>query len=170
MRPNAPSMLAESELDADALLESAISCCARQLNLDEQDVRQQLRNGSCQAHSSLRYAVAKRVADYLGQLGGGIRGVYLYGSAMNDTARSCSDIDLVVLVERKLDQAQTLLQQLDLALLTSYRTLIGTARPPRSLLDVHLVDVEEEKIRRSHGAIIHSLQTSPICLWKRTTT
>ena len=170
MRPNAPSMLAETELDADALIKSAFSCCARQLNLDEQDVRQQLRDGSCQAHSSLRYAVAKRVADYLGQLGGGIRGVYLYGSAMNDTARSSSDIDLIVLVERKLDQARTLLQQLDLALLTSYRALIGTAPLPRSLLDVHLVDMEEEKTRRSYGAVIHSLQTSPVCLWRRTST
>ena len=170
MRPNTPSMLAETELDADALLKSAVSCCARQLNLDEQDVRQQLRAGSCQAHSTLRYAVAKRVADYLGQLGGGIRGVYLYGSAVNDTARSCSDIDLVVVVERKLDQARTLLQQLDLALLTSYRALIGTAPLPRSLLDVHLVDMKEEKTRRSYGAVIHSLQTSPVCLWQRTST
>ena len=170
MRHNSPSMLAGTELDANALLKSAISCCARQLNLDEQNVHQQLRDSSCQVHSLLRYTVAKRVANYLGQLDGGIRGVYLYGSAMNDTARSSSDIDLIVLVERKLDQARTLLQQLDLALLTSYRALIGTAPLPRSLLDVHLVDMEEEKTRRSYGAVIHSLQTSPVCLWRRTST
>ena len=166
-RFDAPSMLAEAELDADTLLESAVSSCARQLHLDEQDVCRQLREGSCPTHSLLRYAVAKRVADYLGQLDGGIRGVYLYGSAMDDTARSCSDIDLVVLVERKLDQARSLLQQLDLALLTSYRALIGTAPHPRSLLDVHLVDLEEERTRRSYGAVIHSLQTRPLCLWRR---
>jgi len=168
MRLNAPSMLTRTELDADALLQSCIVCCAKQLNLDEQSVHRQLRNGSCQAHSLLRYTIAKRLADYLGRLGGGICGVYLYGSAMNDTAQPNSDIDLVILVERKLDQARTLLQQLDLALLTSYRALIGIARVPRSLLDVHLVDTEEEKMRRSYGAVIHSLQTSPVCLWKRT--
>ncbi len=165
MRPDTPSMLVEAELDADVLLNSATSFCAKRLGLDELQVCHQLRVGSCQAHSTIRYAIAKKVANYLGQLGSGICGVYLYGSAMNDDAGPCSDIDLVILVERKLDQARILLQRLDLALLTSYRTLIGTAHLSRSLLDVHLVDVEEEKKRHGYGAVIRSLHTRPVCLW-----
>lgn len=116
-------------------------------------------------HSLLRYAIAKRLANYLGQLGGGICGVYLYGSTMNDDAGPCSDIDLVVVVKRKRDQALLLLRCLDLALLTSCRAFIDPMRLPASLLDVHLVDVEEEKNRRGYGAILHSPQTHSVCLW-----
>ena len=109
-------------------------------------------------------------ASYLGGLECGVRAVYLYGSTMNDEAGFCSDIDLIVLVERKRDQARVLLRQLDLALLTSYRTLIGEGHLPATLLDVHFVDEGEEKARRGYGAVLRSLHTGPVSLWWRNLT
>jgi len=159
-------MLVETELDTDVLLDRAISFCTEKLGQDQLQVRQHLSNGSRKAHSTLRYAIAKRTAEYLGQLDCGIRGVYLYGSAMSDDAGLCSDIDLIVLVERKLDQARTLLQRVDLALLASYRALIGSQYLPPTLLDVHLVDVKEEQKCRGYGVVIRSLQTCPVSLWE----
>ena len=160
-------MLIAPELDTDALLTAALLSCASKLGQNVVQLRAQLGNGSPAAHSTLRYVIAKKVARYLGKLQCGIRGVYLYGSTMNDEAGLGSDIDLLVLVERKRDQARILLLQLDLALLTSYRTLIGEGYSPATLLDVHFVDGEEEKAHRGYGAVLHSLHTSPVSLWWR---
>ena len=163
-------MLVASELDTDALLRAALLSCARKLGQDATQFRAQLGNGSPVAHSTLRYAIAKKVALYLGELECGVRGAYLYGSTMNDEASFCSDIDLIVLVERKRDQARILLRQLDLALLTSYRALIGEGHLPATLLDVHFVDEGEEKARRGYGAVLRSLHTGPVGLWWRNLT
>ena len=169
IHPDAPSMLIESEIDADALLSSALELCAKQLGVDEPELLEQLRNDSPKAHSVLRYALAKEVAEYLRGLRCGIRGVFLYGSTMTDTAGLASDIDLIVLVEMKLYQAQTLLQHLDLALVTSYRALVGREHL-FSFLDVHLVDVKEERENHGYAALLHSPHTRPVSLWQYTST
>ena len=157
-------MFIGTEIDADALLSNALSFCAKQLGLDKPELLQQLRNDSPKAHSVLRYALARGVAEYLRDLGCGIRGVFLYGSTMTDTAGLASDIDLIVLVEKKIDQARTLLQHLSLAVVTSYRTLVGRDHL-LSFLDVHLVDVEEERENHGYAALLHSPHTRPVSLW-----
>lgn len=167
--PDSPSMLIGSEMDADALLSGALALCAKQLGLDEPELLQQLRNNSPKTHSVLRYALAKGVAEYLRDLECGIRGVFLHGSTMTDEAGLASDIDLIVLVEKKVDQARTLLQHLGLALVTSYRALVGREHL-FSFLDVHLVDVKEERENHGYGALLHSPHTRPVSLWQHTST
>ena len=85
---------------------------------------------------------------------------------MNGNAGIASDIDLIIVVEHKLDQVCRLLQRLDLALVTSYRSLLGLTSGPVTLLDVHLVDVEERKMRHGYGAVLCASETSPVCLWR----
>lgn len=166
MSPNTPSGLLAAELEAEVLLDRAVMFCANRLHMTEIRVVQTLQRGEPEVHSTLRYAVAKGVGDYLRELGCGFRAVYLYGSAMNGNAGIASDIDLIIIVEHKLDQVCNLLQRLDLALVTSYRMLLGFAYGPASLLDVHIVDVEEERKRDGYGAVLCSPETSPVCLWR----
>lgn len=168
MGPYIPSMLLGPEMETAPLLDLAVRFCARRLGKSERDVLRDLAGEDPEAHSTLRYSIAKGLSEHLGRLGRAIRAVYLYGSAMNGDARACSDIDLIVVVDRKLDQAQTLLRRLDLALVTSYRALLGGEAGLTSLLDVHFVDAEEEEKRQGYGAILCSTETSPVCLWRDT--
>jgi predicted nucleotidyltransferase len=166
--PHLPSMILEPEMDAAPLLDAALRFCSLRLGRTEKEILEDLRREEREAHSSLRYAMAKGLSEYLARLGRSIQGVYLYGSTMNGDARAGSDIDLIVVVGRKLDQAQALLRRLDLALLTAYRELLGSEVGPRSILDVHLVDADEEVERQGYGAVVHSTETSPVCLWRDT--
>ena len=163
-----PSMILEPEMDAAPLLDCAVRFCATRLGKSEKEIVRALEAGDPGAHSTLRYAIAKGLSAHLAGLGRSIQAVYLYGSSMNGDARAGSDIDLIVIVGRKLDQAQALLRRLDVALVTAYRDLLEDDAGPRSILDVHLVDVDEEVERRGYGAVVHSSETSPVCLWRDT--
>ncbi len=163
---NTPSGLLAAELEAEVLLDRALVFCADRMHRSGDQVVQALREGEAEVHSTFRYAVAKGLGAYLGNLGCDFRAFYLYGSAMNGEAGIASDIDLIIVVEHKLDQVRRLLQRLDLALVTSYRSLLGLTSGPVTLLDVHLVDVEERKMRHGYGAVLCSSETSPVCLWR----
>jgi predicted nucleotidyltransferase len=168
MKPYVPSLLLSAELEGGPLLDEALQFCAERLRRPESEVRRALRGDDQEAHSTLRYAIAKGLSVYLARIGGGIYAVYLYGSAMKGEARPFSDIDLLVLVDRKLDQVRAFLGRVDLALVTAYRSLLGTKDDPASLLDIHLVDVGEEEARQGYGALVGSARISPVCLWRVT--
>jgi len=161
-----PSVLLAPEMKAQGLLEEALASSARRLGRSEAQVLDALRANDPEAHSTLRYGIAKGLGAYLGRLGSGILALYVYGSTMEGGATRTSDIDLIVLVNRKIDPMRSLLGRVDLALATSYRGLLGDARSPVSLLDAHLVDVEEEKGRHGYGAVLSSTRTCPVCLWR----
>ena len=168
MGPYVPSLFLEPEMEAAPLVDLAVRFCAKRLGQTESEIRRGLAKEDPEVHSTLRYAIAKGLSEHLGRLGRAIQAVYLYGSAMNGGAKAGSDIDLIVVVSRKLDQAESLLRRLDLSLLASYRALLGGGRAPASLLDVHFVDAEEEEKRLGYGAIVHSTDMSPVCLWRVT--
>lgn len=160
-----PSGLLAAELESEVLLNRAVAFCANRLHVSVEQAVIALRNGEAPTHSTFRYKIAKGIAGYLGRLECGVCAVYLYGSAMNGDAQIASDIDLIVVVHRKLDQAYALLQRLDLALVTSYQGLLGPIRGPARLLDVQFVDVEEQWKHRGCGAVLRSVEASPVCLW-----
>ena len=168
MGPYIPSLFLEPEMDAAPLLDLAVRFCARRLGKSEAEVLRDLEGGESEAHSTLRYSIAKGLTEHLARLGRAIQGVYLYGSAMNGDAHVASDIDLIVIVAQRFDEASALLRRLDLALVAACRERLGTEGVPRSLLDVHLVDVDDEADRRGYGALVHSTETSPVCLWRHT--
>jgi len=163
---NTPSGLLAAELEAEVLLDRALMFCADRMHRSVDQVIQAAREGETEVHSTLRYAVAKGLGTYLGSLGCDFRAFYLYGSAMNGDAGIASDIDLIIVVKHKLDQVSRLLQRLDLALTTSYKSLLGLTPGPGKLLDVHLVDIEEREMRHGYGAVLCSSETSPVCLWR----
>ena len=166
MTPNTPSGLLAAEIEADVLFDRALMFCAKRRHTSADQVIQTLREGNPEAHSTFRYAVAKGLANYLGNLGCEFHALYLYGSTMNGNAGIASDIDLIIVVPHKLDQVFSLLQRLDLALVVSYQALLGVAYGPTSLLNVHLVTTEEKQERHGYGAVLCSPETSPICLWR----
>jgi hypothetical protein len=166
MNVETPSGLLPSEAPAVALIERAIDRCARRRGEFSESTLERLRRGDPETHSSFRYALAKGLGEYLGGLGASFRALYVYGSAMGNAASPCSDIDLLIVVERRRDEVARLLLRIDLALATCYRELLQGAPAPASLLDVHVMDASEERERRGYGALLTGLGTCPVCLWR----
>ena len=168
MRTDTPSLLLAPEMEAEKLFARAIAFCNHRVRGKREQVFAALRTGDTELHSTLRYALAKELAAYLGRLGCSFQGVYLYGSTMQGEAHPSSDIDLIILVGQKKDRILALLRGLDLALVTVYRILLNTGKVPCSLLDVHVVDLQESNKSQGYGAILDSTGTRPICLWRYT--
>jgi len=166
MNVETPSGLLPSEAPAVALIERAIDRCARRRGELWESALERLRRGDPETHSSFRYALAKELGEYLGGLGVSFRALYVYGSAMGNTASLCSDIDILAVVERRRDEVVRLLLRIDLALSTGYRELLQGAPAPASLLDIHVVDASEEREGRGYGALLTGLGTCPVCLWR----
>jgi len=169
MLPDAPSGLIPSEIEAERVFDRVLEQCARS-PLTREDVLRQLKDGEAEVHSRLRYALAKELSAYLGQLNAGFHGVYLYGSAMGDAASRYSDIDVIVVVEVRNDQTAALLARLDLSLVSQYRDLVGTQSLPQSLFDIRVIDEQDLAERDGYGAVVHGLYTCPVCLWRSTAT
>ncbi len=117
-------------------------------------------------HSAFRYALAQEFCRYVSGLGSTFRAVYVYGSTMDGRTRPSSDVDIIAWVGRKSDTAESLLLRLDRLLTQGYRTLTGCSSL-RCLFDIHLVDDEDIELNRGYGAVVRSVWTAPVCLWRR---
>ena len=168
MYASVPSGLLPSEAPVAALLEQAVLRCAERKRETPEAALDELRRGEPDTHSTFRYALARSLGEYLGGLGVSFRAIYVYGSAMRDRSSPCSDLDLLIVVNRHRDEITRLLLRLDLGIATGYQKLLqGRAAPP-SLLDIRLIDANEEEERRGFGAMLSGLETCPVCLWRST--
>ena len=160
-----PSGLITSEIASSCVVFGALEQCARRSGTDEDEVLHLLVGGDRQAHSDLRYAIAKRLADHLKAIGAPFLGVYVYGSLMTDTAGIGSDIDMIVVVRERNDVVTRLLKSVDLVLTADYRLALGGSAVS-SLLDVHIVDATQERERQGYGALLADKHAAPVCLWR----
>ena len=160
-----PSGLLSSEFQVRRVLEQAGADCARRLGVDRDTVFDLLLHGDRSVHSAFRYALAEGIAGHLGGLGAAFQGVYVYGSAAGESAGPASDIDFIVVVDRRCAEAERIIRLLNLSLSHCYRSVTGFSGPT-DLLDVHVVDLDEEHDRRGYGAVLHDPWTAPLCLWR----
>ncbi len=168
MLSRTPSGFVPAEVPNGILFKQALEVCAHRHGLSAEAVLRQLEKGDCRMHSTFRYGLAKGLSSYLASLGSIFHEVYVYGSSIKEAANPASDIDVIVVVERRRDEIANLLKRLDLSLTAHYRQLIGLERDPVSLLDVHVIDRIEQAERSGYGAVIDGLHTRPICLWRST--
>ncbi len=161
-----PSGLMPIEVSPAVLIDEALAHCAVKLAQPERLIIERLRSGDAEVHATFRYALAKMIAKYLGSLGLPFRAVYVYGSAMEEASSPCSDIDIIVDLERDSDRVRWLLRGFDIGLVTQLRALLPQARGLRSLLDVRFVtDCPSRGTDRYTGGF-SGLGTSPVCLWR----
>jgi len=161
-----PSGYLPAEVPNGLLLEQALEACAHRYGLPVEKILRRLEDGDRQMHSAFRYGLAKGLSAYLASLGSVFREVYVYGSAIGESSNPASDIDVIVVVERRRDEIASLLKRLDLSLTSHYRCLLGLKRNPVSLLDIQVVDGIEQAERTGYGAVVDGLHTRPICLWR----
>ena len=155
-----------AEVPNETLFEQAIGVCCHRFGLSADVILHRLEDGDRVMHSTFRYGIAKGLSLYLAGLGCGFHEVYVYGSSVNESSNPCSDIDVIVVVERRRDEIGYLLKRLDLSITSHYRRLLGLSRHPASLLDIHVIDRQEQAERSGFGAVIDGLHTRPICLWR----
>lgn len=166
MSSRTPSGLAASELPNCILFEEALDACSHRYGISAEAVLLRLEEGDRQMHSTFRYSLAKGLSAYLATLGSVFHEVYVHGSAIGESANPTSDIDVIVVVERRRDEIANLLKKIDLSLACHYRRLVGLKLAPTSLLDIHVVEREEQAERSGYGAVLDGLHTRPICLWR----
>jgi len=155
-----------TEIPDELLFLEAVESCARAHGSTVDEALRRLEEGNRESHSSFRYGLAKGLSSYLGSIGCTFREIYVYGSTMDGHANPASDIDVIVVVDKRRDELNRLLNLLDVSLTTCYRQLVGLGQNPRSLLDIQVVERCEASERSGRGAVLAGLNTRPICLWR----
>ncbi len=161
-----PSLLLGPGVRPAGFLARALGTAAARGGCDAQGFLADLRAGDPGAHSAFRYALAQEFCSFAASLGTTFRAVYVYGSAVEGRSRPGSDVDVIVWVTRKSGTVESLLVRLDALLARGYRKLTGYGSL-RRLFDIHLVDDEDVELRRGYGAVVRSVWTAPVCLWRR---
>ncbi len=167
MIASTPSGLLPAECSATLLISEALDHCVRCLGGSAESALHRLRSGDPAVHSLFRYALARGIGRHLGQLGVCFHAIYVYGSAMQDTANPCSDIDLIAVIRSRCDEVVRLLRRLDTAILAGYRVLMAGAPTPDLLLDVRFVEADEEQVC-GYGSVLSGPGQSAVCLWRST--
>lgn len=159
------------------MMEEALEFCADKAGLDgkEQAVNA-LRSGDCCACEYMRYAMAQRLAAYLGSVDETIKTVYTYEpeyATMTDGAipgrpNLTPGFSLVVKVSRKSAALSSLVASVNSALAEACRKLgCPAANALCYELDVGVADDDDVRRRVGYAALINSLYVRPIEVWSR---
>lgn len=157
---------------ADAALNTALSCCAHKMGVDDEQVVVRLRQGDGATRNRYHYDLAKQIAETLGKLDESIKAVYVldYDATPEDLCFCEADADplihLIVWTQRRTPALNALAAAVDRALVQSYRDLVG-APQMGNLLDVQVVDDADVQQRTGYGALFGSIHHRPITLWER---
>jgi hypothetical protein len=159
------------------MMEEAIEVCAHRANFKgKEQVMEALRNGNCHICGHLRYALARRLAEYLGSVDDTIENVYTYepeqativDEAIPSRPNLTPGFNLIVKVSRKSAALSSLVASVSSALAEVCRQLgCPTATALCYELDVGVADDDDVQRRVGYGALISSLYVRPIEIWQR---
>lgn len=171
-----PAMRFENTIVTN-MMEDALEFCAEKACLEGKErARDALRHGDCSVCEYLRYALAQRVAEYLGSVDDTIKAIYTYepeyatsGDEVIPGRPSLSPgFNLIARVSRKSAALSSVVASVNFALTEEYKRLgCPKANAPCSELDVKAVDDDEVQKRTGYGALISSLYVRPIEVWHR---
>jgi hypothetical protein len=165
--------LADITSIAEKTLEQTVEYCAKKMKLSPpQLVLDCLHRGESHACDYFHYNLAKQVAEHLSQLDDSIRAVYLcnYDATPMDTYLSeemhMPLVHLIVWTQRKTAALDAVVRALDQALVRHYAEMADTPHLQR-ILDVQVVEDPEVENRVGYGALLSSIHTPPLQVWKR---
>jgi hypothetical protein len=171
-----PAMRFDNTIVTD-MMEDALEFCAEKACLEGKErARDALRHGDCSVCEYLRYALAQRVAEYLGSVDDTIKAIYTYepeyatsgDEAVPGRPNLSPGFNLIARVSRKSAALSSVVASVNFALTEEYKRLgCPKASAPCSELDVKAVDDDEVQKRTGYGALISSLYVRPIEVWHR---
>lgn len=158
----------DHHLNIMEIMAEAVRFSCRKEQLSQDQFLKRLLSGQENAHSRLRYALAKGISRYLGSMDDNLESVYVYGSTMADNAGSSSDIDLIVKVKSKNGQTRRAFEILDTYLRVSYKILLADDDlPMKCMLDVQIIDQNDIEQKINYGSVISSRSIAPVKVWSR---
>jgi len=159
------------------MVEEALEFCAEKVGLkDKEQARSVLLTGDCCACEYLRYALAQKVAEYLGSVDDTIKAVYTFepeyatyvDGAILARPNLSPGLNLIARVSRKSAALSSVVASLSSSLAEECKQLgCNKANVLCYELDVKVVDNDEVQKRVGYGALISSLYVRPIEVWHR---
>lgn len=161
-----PSSSLGLSVDIANMFRQAIRYCAEKLKIEPEEAVELVCQDDKSANSYLRYALAKQLCGYLGGLGDTFKSIYIHGSAVKGISGSTSDIDMILLVNKKVDELAILLAKLNLLISKYYQLVMGEkTRGMQEMLDIKIIDEKDVFYRRGYGSVVTSIHVSPIKIW-----
>jgi hypothetical protein len=159
------------------MMEEALEFCAEKACLKgKEQARDVLLAGDCCVCEYLRYGLAQKVAEYLGEVDDTIQAIYTYepehatsvDGAIPARPNLSPGFNLLARVSRKSAALSSVVASMRSALAEEYRQLgCPKANALCSELDVRVADEDEVAKRTGYGALISSLYVRPIEVWQR---
>ena len=169
MLSNLTTLDSSTSFDTRSSFNCALEFCEKKLKEAKTRVTWLLRKGDKAAHSNFRYGLAKEIGIYLGNLSNCLLEVYVHGSAVKNKSGPGSDLDMIIMTEYKLEPLKFLLFKLNDEIEHFYNEFMEGdyfTGGFSSFLDIKLVDRSELEARKSFGAVISSVNSSPIKIWQ----
>lgn len=158
------------------MVQSALDRAAKLESTTPEEALAALQRADCAVCERVRYALAQRIAEYLGSVDASVKAVYFYepeyatagdGVAMESTAMS-RGIHMIVWAARKSAALTSVVNMLGSSLDEEYKALAcPKAKPLCYNLDALVVDDDEVLGRTGYGALVSSFHVRPIQLWGR---
>lgn len=159
------------------MMEEAIRFCTEKMGFKGKErTMKVLHNGDCRACEYMRYALAQRLAEYLGSMDDTIKTIYTYEPeyatsvdvAIPGRPNLTPGFNLIVEVSRKSAALSSLVASVNSALAEVCKQLgCPTATALCYELDVGVANDDDVQRRVGYGALISSLHVRPIEIWHR---
>jgi hypothetical protein len=160
-----------------SMVEEALQFCAEKAGLkDKKQARDVLLTGDCCVCEYLRYALAQRVAEYLGSVDDTIQAIYTYepehatrvDEAIPARPNLSPGFNLIARVSRNSAALTSVVASMRAALAEEYSRLgCPKAQVLCSELDLKVADDDQVQRRVGYGALIGSQYVRPIEIWHR---
>lgn len=159
------------------MVEAALECYAEKAGLkDKEQARDALLADDCSACDYVRYALSRKLGEYLGSVDDTVRAVYTFepehatGGDVAIPARPnlSPGINLIARVSHKSSDLSSVVASLRSALAEECRRLgCPKCNALCSELDIQIVDEDEVEESIGYGALINSLHMRPMEVWCR---
>lgn len=157
---------------AAAMLEQALAYCMEKAHLAGREAAVgQVVAGDMAVTGYFHYSLAKQTAAYLGVWDQDVQAAYVFDDEATPEDTCFGEVrqllvHLLLRVERKTAALAALVAALDRALAEQMAAVLGV-EGQEYVLDAQMVDGHEVANRIGYGALLQSLQRSPIQVWGR---
>jgi hypothetical protein len=154
------------------MMDEALKFCAQKSGFSgNEHALEALHKGDCCACEYLRYALAKKVGEYLGFIDDTVKAVYAYEPEYAvgvEGGITSPGMNLVAHVSRKSAALSSVVAAMGAALAEERKKLgCPNAKAPCFELDVKLADDADIQKRTGYGALIASQWVRPVEVWSR---
>lgn len=126
------------------IIEASLLALSARERIPWREAIERLRANDGRLHAEYRIALAWAVHHHLRRAHPRVEDVFVIGSALEENARSSSDLDLVILAASFTAEEERALDDINRLVSAAYRGIVGELPEDFALLDLHLVHRSDE--------------------------